>query len=305
MTTLKKNEDALNIILPNRLTDPAPNSPRFARHTYHIFEYVSLFANTDRMNLDMRTQVLSRLDETPIVQNTNIFYTPIDTIFFTGASMIPSVSSGTLSDALAKIGYFRTDTLIEKIDQRPVTVTGEVNYGTNQFFHSPTSARYYFASGADSEIRLVGKVATGVSAVRVNGYTLQEYQAGDAEFFYTVSVENGTLIDGINTYTLTFIYPDGTMKDEEMLTVYHFTDSGALAEAREKLDTSLLSEKNTPELVAERQAVLDAEKAKIRALDPRYYYTTDGNRYTLNLLFLEIPEITNIAESIRERLLTM
>jgi hypothetical protein len=57
------------------------------------------------------------------------------------------------------------------------------------------------------------------------------------------------------------------VKPQETITIYHFLDPEKQRLAREELDRGLMAEKNTPALVAERKAQIDAERQKIDSLD--------------------------------------
>lgn len=305
MTALRKNEDSLSIILPTRMVDVAPTSPRFLRHTYRNYEYVALFANTDRIWSDIRRILLSGVGVSPLTQSLSPLYTPIQNIFFTGSSMVPPVGTGTITSVLQKSGYFRVDALLHALESQSVLFTGTItDFWKNAYFTNP-QAPYFFTAWNETEMRLSGNVNSWVNAVMINDYTLREFKPWEGKFIYRVSLDAGTFKQGTNTYALRFVYPDGRVENKETITVYNYADKDAENTLRRELNTRLLAAYNSPENQAQRTAKIAKEKNAIMALDPQYHYNRAWEIYALTLMYLDTPDIAPIALEVQKRAMGM
>jgi hypothetical protein len=121
-----------------------------------------------------------------------------------------------------------------------------------------------------------------------------------------VSLEDGTLQEGKNIYTLEFESLAGTKTSRDTLTVYYSRDPAKLTEYRNNLQSEYLATQNTPELVSERMKKINEEKVKIQALNPRYYYNNKYIPYELDLVYLSDPtSLETYATNVSNTLLSL
>lgn len=93
---------------------------------------------------------------------------------------------------------------------------------------------------------------------------------------------------------LTFTYADGRASDTETLTIYYIKDPLARKNIEQEINQTYLTKLNSPEEVAKRQVLVQKEKEKAEALDPRYYYDANYKPFEMKLYVMNEPR-ENIA----------
>ena len=74
-------------------------------------------------------------------------------------------------------------------------------------------------------MNISGKVPTDTTSVSVNDYTLKEFTLGSPRFSYAVSLTDGTLKEGKNTYTVVFNTGTGVKITEDTMDIYYSKDA--------------------------------------------------------------------------------
>jgi hypothetical protein len=107
-----------------------------------------------------------------------------------------------------------------------------------------------------------------------------------------VSVENGTLKEGKNTYTLNLKNSDNQTIFQETLTVYYSPDATKLQAYRDEVNKEYLARKNTPAMIADRERKKQETLQKLEALDEHYYYNGKFEPFTIKVAFITGPQST-------------
>ncbi len=289
-SSLERWAENLGIIVPPVKQEQMLLGPRFAPYEYTLLEYLWFFLNTDRVSSDVRKHIILQKQSSiswAIVRTER----PIGDLFATNSGDISSIKlEKNLADVLALKGYKKPDEKINSIEKETGILTGaSIIYENNIFIDTPSKKNIVFTEVADGTITISGRVPGGVKNIVINGYTLKEFTPGNPRFSYKVSLEGWTLIEGKNTYTLEFETFTGVKSVKDTLTLYYYRDGEKLKSAQNDVEKEYLAQINTPELVAKRLAKVNENKAKIRALDPRYYYDDNLNPFELEILYLGEP----------------
>jgi hypothetical protein len=141
-------------------------------------------------------------------------------------------------------------------------------------------------------VPLSGTVPNFTAQVLINDYTLREYIPGNTLYVYRVSVENGTLKEGKNTYTLNLKNSDSQTIFQETLTVYYSPDATKLQSYRDEVDREYLARKNTPAMIADRERKKQETLQKLEVLDEHYYYNEKFEPFTIKVAFMTGPQST-------------
>ncbi len=181
-----------------------------------------------------------------------------------------------------------------------------VVYEDNRFIELPSKKNIFFTEEADGEMLIAGKVPAGVSAVTVNDYTLKEFSPGNNRFSYKIDLQDETLKEGENMYTLKFTQANGNIETADTIKIYYSRDAAALKKYREDVEKTYLEKLNTPELVSARMKKVEDKKTALKALDPKYYYSEKGLPYTIRLYYVDEPKsLSTYAEKMNGALTTL
>jgi hypothetical protein len=193
---------------------------------------------------------------------------------------------------MKKNGYMKRDDWVRTIEEIPTTLTGNIVYDKPRFFTNRDNSNVLFVNNASGGILLSGVFDASVSSVIINGYQLKEFPVGNKKFSYRVSVEDGTIQEGKNTYLLEGKIGTTTTSTGEILTIYYSSDSEKLATYRKEIDDSYTARNNTPALLAVREREKEEKKKAALALDPLYYYDKDGAPFRLKVTYITGPQST-------------
>jgi hypothetical protein len=215
----------------------------------------------------------------------------VSNIFVGKASILPRGNIGNFADTMKKNGYMKRDDWVRSIDEISTTLTGNIVYDKPRFFTNKEDSNVLFVNSASGGILLSGVFGASISSVIINGYQLKEFPIGNKKFSYRVSVEDGTLTEGKNTYLL-----EGkigtTTSTGEVLTIYYSSDKDKLAVYRKEINDEYTARNNTPAIIAERERAKEEKKKTALALDPLYYYDKDGKPFALKVAYITGPQST-------------
>jgi hypothetical protein len=187
-------------------------------------------------------------------------------------------------------GYRKTEETRALLDQESGILTGSsIVYDKSIYFDTPGRDKIIRSEVADGVITLAGNVPTWVKSVMINGYTLQEFRPGNNRFTYKVSLADSTLKEWDNIYTLEFESLAGVKTVRDTITIGYYRESEKLKAAQKIVEDQYLAKLNTPEIVATRIKTLDERKAKIQALNQRFYYNNKLESFSLKLVYITDP----------------
>ncbi len=290
LVSLERSTDNLSVIIPPVKNEKLLLWPRFDGYTYTMYEYISLFMNTDTLTREVRQQLYGKLVEvfSGSIDKSEL---PVKNIFWIERNGTGIKLEKSLSDMMRSRWYWKPDESIAVLNQNTWLLTGSsINYGTNQYFTLPTNKKIFFTEIAQGEILLSGNIPQNTQKVFINDYELQEYRAGNTKFGYRVSVVNGTLKEWKNTYSLSTEDLVWSRASKDTLTIYYSTDSGSLISIRESIDSAFLSEINAPEKIAQRKKINEKKKEELKLLDPRYYYNEKNMPFELTIAYKDDPQ---------------
>ena len=159
---------------------------------------------------------------------------PIERLFGTSSGTVGIKIEKNLADVLRAKGYIKPDERQSMLEKDTGMLTGSsVVYASTRFIDLPGRKDTYFIEEADGTFLIPGKVPAGVNTVSINDYTLKEFRSGNNRFSYKVSLEDGTLKEGKNTYILTFDSGSIDAKPADVLTLYYERDGEKLKTVRE------------------------------------------------------------------------
>ncbi len=118
-----------------------------------------------------------------------------NTIFLSGAPLLPTENLKSFSDILRELGYTKKPEIISKIEQTSTTVSGEIQFEKTKYWTNKANVNTVFVDEFKDEIILTGNVPANTESVEINGYTLKEYIPGGTNFAYKVGTVAGTLVD--------------------------------------------------------------------------------------------------------------
>ena len=300
--SLERGSDILTLVVPNPGWGKLMLGPRFIPYEYSTYEYIGLFLNTDKINNAIRKYIVLQSESWlswAVVKTER----PVTEIFPKNLKDGVKLEKN-LADILKDIWYKKVDDRLSTLEKENGMLTGSsVDYGSNLYFDTPSKSKIIFSEVAEGIISLAGNVPIGMKWVSINGYSLKEYVPGNNRFTYKVSLEDGTLKEWENIYTLEFESLAGTKTSRDTLTIYYSKNPSSLEAARKSVEDAYLSTVNTPELVAERLKKVNDEKIKLQGLNPRFYYNNNYAPYELHLLYLSDPSslevyATNISNTL-------
>lgn len=288
LKSLERSTDNLSIIIPPVKSEKIILSPRFDGYNYTMYEYIGLFANTDRLSSEVRRQLYGKIVESysgAIDPNEK----PIQNIFALNTQLEYIKLDKNLSDVMRSQGYMKPDESLALLSGNTDILTGSsVDYGNTQYFTLPTPKKIFFSEIAGAEMILSGNIPITTEKVYINGYALQEYLPGNAKFVYKVSLANRTLQEWKNVYTLE-LEQNGQRSVKDAITIYYAPDSTVLKKLQEDVDQEYLRVLNSPDKVDARKKIGEKAKEKLRSLDPRYYYNAKREPFEVKIAYKNDP----------------
>jgi ABC-type transport system substrate-binding protein len=290
-SNIETAEDTLGIIIPSAKNEPITLSDRFREYPYSTYEYFSVFFQTDRISKSLRNMLHWQIG-TSMSGSTESDHRVVNNIFAGNDPLLPRGNIGNFSDTMKKNGYMKRDDWVRTIDEISTTLTGGIIYDKPRFFTNREESNVLFLDSASGGVLLSGNFDASISSVIINGYQLKEFRPGNKKFSYRVSVEDGTIQEGKNTYLLEGKIGTTPTSTGEILTLYYTSDKEKLALYKKEIDDSYVARNNTPALIAEREREKTEKKNTALALDPLYYYDKSGKAFELKVAYITGPQST-------------
>ena len=294
--TLLKYEDSLGMIYaPKEPLSESPKSLRFTPYRFLLPQYVSLFLNSEKLGVDLRTAILQELGEMNLPLSSEREKVISDPFFGTGNTTPVLAKEKNLTSILRAAGFYKKEELADVISKKLDTAIKNqtaAEFGMNIYFKTPTTKQVFFTD--KKEILLSGNATPGVSGVFVNDYRLKSFNPGNTKFYFKANFDMKTLKDGQNTYTLYFEIDKKKVR-KEVLTVYRSDDANWLKQKEDELKKTLEQKRTkttgSNTLKNEKETTLK----KIQALDTNRFYDTNLVPFTILLDYsTSQPTIENI-----------
>ncbi|NRH21246.1 hypothetical protein HOO68_04335 [Candidatus Gracilibacteria bacterium] len=290
LASLERSTEALTIVIPPVKNERLDIGPRFREYTYTNYEYFSVFFNTKTMSRILRNTLHWQIG-TSFSGNIVEDHQRTNTIFLSGAALLPTENLKSFSDILRDLGYTKKPEIISKIEQTNTTVSGEISFESAKYWTNKANVTTLFIDEFKDEIILTGNVPSNTESVEINGYTLKEYIPGGTNFAYKVNTVAGTLVDGKNTYTLNIKLSTGKILSET-LTLYTSTENTKLNEFKKKIQDEFDANQNTPALIAARERAKEEKLKQVRELRDEFYYNEKNNVFTIKIGYTVGPQST-------------
>lgn len=285
-TALEKGSDILWVIVPPTESQKILLWPRFREQEYTMQEYLGLFINTDSVSTSVRKHLLINAESWlsgAIVDGER-----------SALSLFPHDKwiklDRNLSDVLKELWYQKVDERMAILEKDNGMLTGvTLDFPNNIYIDTPSKKSTIFSEVADGAITIGGNVPVWTKNVIINGYILQEFIPWNNRFTYKVSLENKTLVEWKNTYSLEFESSNGTRVIRDSFTVYYSRDKAELDKARWALEKEALDKENTASKVTARLEAVNKIKEKLKGLNPRFYYNEKYEPFTIDITYLSDP----------------
>jgi len=186
---------------------------------------------------------------------------------------------------MREIGYIKKNEILTKAEQISTTVSSEIVFNPVKYWKNKASVDTLFVNEAPGEIILTGVVPENTQSVIVNGYALKEFIPGNTQFSYKVSALWGTLLEGKNTYTLSFVQSNGNTTSET-LNLYISADQSKLDNYKKELQEIFNATQNTAALVANRERAKEEKIKQIQDLKDEYYYNDKNEVFVLKIAYI-------------------
>lgn len=185
--------------------------------------------------------------------------TRLPDLFFGSGTPVWNGSGSQLKALLSSGGYLSLEARIAAIESEPLVVEGVATQKitTNTYIKTPTNLSEYVNDGTN-EVLITGTFPPGTTAVSVNDYRLQQFNASAGTFAYRASVSRNNLKSGENVYAINFLGNNGNRIARETITIHAIADPILQAEKKANLGSA-----NTEEVAAARTRAEQLKAARI------------------------------------------
>jgi len=298
--------------------------PRLSPYEYTLSQFTSTFFNSEKLGPEMRKKIISSLNRDEIVES--IWWSRVisaNNPFLSEESIDPTNSSFDIWKYLATKDYLSKTEILKKStriltpieEEKIISQEAEIKKLNTKiqtqldYVISPDIQKYNFIS--EDNILIKGIVDEGVDSVYINDYKLEGFSEWDENFFYRLSESYDSITPWENSYKIYFWKGKEKIFVEEFVYIYN-TDLEALNEIKESffttetatIDTegsgtwaSAQSEINNNQEEAQ-TSINSADIAKIEALDDRFYYNSDLEAFSLDLVYSEADNEQTIAANL-------
>jgi ABC-type transport system substrate-binding protein len=301
--------------------------PRLSSHQYTLSQFVASFLNTQTLHLDFRSHISWLIDRDSIVASLwESYVSPAYNPFLSDTLMDLWKSDFNMSEYLKKEWYYSKKDLLkntlalqEEANKQKKLISDEalpkeqeqeeevIAQETLNYITSPYSDKYNFVT--QDNILIKWKVDSWVEAVYINDYQLSGFNWGDNIFFYRLSESYDSITQGENTYKLYFETDGKKQFMEEFTYVYH-SDKIKLSEIKDgyfwsvkKTPVQVNSETGESEETQTDTFDISLNSAQIQELDNNFYYNSNGERFSLKLVYVNTDALMwKAIESIRNLL---
>lgn len=292
IASLNRTSDTYTAVIPPTNQEKLELWNRFKNIKYSMYEYYGIFFHTDKIAIQTRNflhkYLANKISESgPKIDG----LINVNSIFQTGASITGIGESLDFEKFMSERWYKKKNILLAEANNIETTVTNGAEIPKLKYFTNGGGRAVLFSDDPKMEILLNGTAPNTTTSVIINGYTLQEYQAGSTHFGYRISQNFNNFKIGKNVYNLELKQQNGTSL-RESLTIYYTTDKDQMEIFRNEVENQYLALMNSPEKISEREKSKSEKIAKIEALKDNTYYNEKLEPFVLKFAFLSDKEIS-------------
>lgn len=292
IASLNRASDTYTAVIPPTNQEKLELWNRFKNIKYSMYEYYGIFFHTDKIAIQTRNflhkYLANKISESgPKIDG----LINVNSIFQTGASITGIGESLDFEKFMSERWYKKKNILLAEANNIETTVTSGAEIPKLKYFTNGGGRAVLFSDDPKMEILLNGTAPNTTTSVIINGYTLQEYQAGSTYFGYRISQNFNNFKIGKNVYNLELKQQNGTSL-RESLTIYYTTDKDQMEIFRNEVENQYLALMNSPEKISEREKSKSEKIAKIEALKDNTYYNEKLEPFVLKFAFLSDKEIS-------------
>ncbi len=284
ITEMLKHKDIINIFFDDneQLVDIIP---RLEKKYYYPNSYLALFVNTLKIKEnDLRKYILSLVDQNELITSTWKDYKAVTNplLSWTWWEIKDEKLDINLEKLLNDRWYYSVEHLKlienENIDNQ-IQSAQKIENSKLKYIYAPFSDKFNFVDN-ENEILLSWKVwEYSPSEIYVNGYKLQWYNVWDKDFFYKLKKDFKNISTWENKYKVEFkVWNE--LKFIEEFTIFLNTDWNALNQIKAKYAPVWETKVENVEVNKDRLN-------KILALEPKFYYNNDLQKFEINLYYID------------------
>lgn len=296
-----KYKDSVNIFLDKDNIISWSTTPRFKKYEYTLPQYFAAFINKERIKeKELRTILLNNIDRSSILETLWKWYEWVQNPFLIENNDIDdNIKDISIQEELNKLWYYKSDNLVEKniekqnkdyIEKTFNDNNYKVDYITNEWINNKIN----FIK-EDNILLKWDVLDKNPSEVYINDYKLKSYKSWDKYFYYRLKESYDNIKEWVNKYEIKFTI-NGEQEVIESIQIIYHKDEEKLENEKDKIlsQYSKELEKNEKSL-----DTTEIEK-EVERLDPKYFYNSDNEKFTLNLMYLDSQkEWSIIAENIK------
>lgn len=295
-----KHKDLVNVFFDNE-NIIGDSIPRLGKNNFVQNKYVAVFLNEEKIkNLNLREFILSKINPDDIIKSLPSGNIKAENLYLLDTQIpSPEIKNNNIESIMNGMWYFSKTSLKEdyvKDLNKILSQSGTTQENPDlKHIEAPFNKKYNFISEQNFLITWDVREQS-VDEIFINGYKLSWYKKWDAKFYYRLNTEFDNIRPGKNSYRVEF----KTWNETQLVEEFEITHSSN-PERLQELETLFFEwdvEKN-----AQRQEFLETEIAKIDALEDRFYYNKDYEKFVLNLTYLDNREDFYITANVIKNIL--
>nr|MDD3719710.1 ABC transporter substrate-binding protein [Candidatus Gracilibacteria bacterium] len=308
-TYLLRNKDSINIF--NDDTNLIGKSvPRLEPHYYTLPKYTAIFINSEKVvSKSLRNFLLNKIDKDKLIKVLGTDkYKQVTNPYLTEYVIDKNIENKNIESIMKDNGYLKKPELAKLIlgEDQTTTESGSVTSNETSTTKEPTideieakentsinyiisglSKKYTFVT--EDDILLKGDPKNeNPDAIYINEYKLKGFSKGDNYFYFRLKEQTyETIKEGRNDYKI-FFEKNGKKTLKEEMIVFYYKDKNKLESAREEFYKSFTKTENViTEVKEENKPAIDPViKAKLDAIDDKYFYNKNLEKFSLKLMYI-------------------
>lgn len=317
-----KNKDIINIFNDDENLI-WKSVPRLQSNYYSLPKYTSVFINSEKIvSKSLRNFLLNKIDREKLIKVLwKERYKEVINPYLTDYVIDKDTDNKNIESIMLNNGYYKKSELAKLILWNDISKTqsGEVKTSdkaisikeieekenTNlSYIESWLSKKYSFVT--EDDILLKWSIKNdNPSAVYIDDYKLQWYKAWDSYFYYRLKEDNyETIKEGKNPYKIYFEIKWKKVLKEDLI-VFYYKDATRLEKEKTAFYESFIKKEPVVQSTEPtKEVTIEPElKKKLDAIDDKYFYNKNIEKYTLKLIYLWTEkDLIDTAEFIRTTL---
>ncbi len=298
---LSKHKEIINIFYDEEKII-GDTVPRLGKHNFFLNKYVTLFLNEEKIKtIDLREFILSKVNRNDIVKMLPSGNLAVSNLYLLDEDIAaPEQKNNNIESIMSKLWYFSKDTLKEDFVKELNVLKNKsqniIENPTLTYITEPFQTKYNFLW--EDNILITGNTQwKNVDEIFINGYKLSWYNKGDENFYYRLRTDFDNIRAGKNEYRIEFKSGNQTDFVEDFVITF-----SSVPEKLLDLEKSFFEwDKEKDE---QRQSELETEIAKIDALEDKFYYNKNYEKFVLNIRYLDNKEDFSVTANIIKNILS-